>query len=288
MPSSPRDGQLGALLHGPSLQAMAKARSFPNETCQEALALFESPYLGEVTHQAVFACVVLWENPHEYGYTHESAEAIRKFGLEILEILELEPSMESYWNSDPQSVETYAIWARMHMADDRKFEAEKRALQAAEGFFRVGGSHTSATRGLQHLSDAICLQRQQGRTSEAEATFDRFAATPHCPWRNVLQRPCSFSPAMLGVPFPTEPVSTGGAGLPVPAVVRVLEAHFTQIESEFAAMLQPVGRASVTSPTVPSSSLLDNMTAFDQAASSGPRLAEGRDPNAWHALAFCA
>lgn len=119
-----------------------------------------------------------------------------------------------------------------------------------------------------------------------------FAANGDCKWRSALQRPCSFSPALLGVPYPLEPLSQGGAGLPMPPTIKRLQDNFPLIQAEFEKLLavrtqqeQAPGQGNGGDGAGHDR---EQLSLYDQKASSGPRLVEGRDPNVWHALAFCS
>ena len=161
------------------------------------------------------------------------------------------------------------------------------------------------------------MLRQLGMTTDAESVYQTFAAAGKVEWRSALQRPCSFSPALLGVPYPLEP-APDGAGLPMPPTIQTLLDNFPAIQAEFEQLFAPRGEdrpdvgdaqedghgqdqlnAAGHSANAqgaqgrgePHEQVQEQQrrgSAFDEKAISGPRLVEGRDPNVWHALAFCS
>jgi len=69
---------------------------------------------------------------------------------------------QAYWK-DPRAVETNSVWARMYMATNQLERAVSKSIDASMGFFSASKEDSdSQTRGLQHLSDGICMLRQLG------------------------------------------------------------------------------------------------------------------------------
>jgi hypothetical protein len=68
--------------------------------------------IEHVTHQAIFTCAVLCENPAEHGVPDSLVEAVRQAGIEMLEGLFADQAMQSYWEG-ADAVEVVSCWARM-------------------------------------------------------------------------------------------------------------------------------------------------------------------------------
>ena len=74
--------------------------------------LLDGIVMDQITHQAIFACAVLFENPGEHGVAAEDVDEARAYGIGLLEALAGDEGMQAYW-ADTRSVETTSIWARM-------------------------------------------------------------------------------------------------------------------------------------------------------------------------------
>jgi hypothetical protein len=73
--------------------------------------------------------------------------------------------------------------------------------------------------------------------STADQLLEQYTITGECAWRSLAQRPPSFAPALLGVPYPLEPVEDGGGGMVAPPTALALEASYKAIKKEFDALV---------------------------------------------------